>query len=103
MQVGPAPSAAPPTASPDEPEGPEPTPIPKPPTGPGTWMPPPPTLPMLEQYRESLEVLRTGVESDLQAGKIPLAEYSDLIDEYRRRMQIYKESTKLVVGTEIDR
>lgn len=84
------------SSPPPPPPGPAPTPFPPVPPGPNPFMPPPPTLPMLEEYRESLEILREGVEERLQASDVSLPAYSMVIDEYRRRIKLYKEAARLV-------
>ena len=74
------------------PPPPPPPPVPQPPPGPAPFMPDPPGL---EDYREAIEVQRKQIERQRETGKINFDTYQNGITEYKRRIDLYKQATKL--------
>jgi len=74
------------------PTPPEPEPEPAPPIGPSPFM----RRPQLEQFREALEKFRLKVEDERERRNVPMGTYKGMIGEYNRRVDLYREATKLL-------
>ena len=92
--VSPPPPAQPPVPPPaTPPSAPPPGPSPFKPRGPRPFIVRPTDL---ERYREGLEQLRTWTEDQRIKGILTPNSYSDLIEEYRRRMSLYRDADSIV-------
>jgi len=52
--------------------------------------------PQLEQFREALEKFRLKVEDERERRNVPMGTYKGMIREYNRRVDLYREATKLL-------
>ena len=79
-----------------KPVAPPPPPPGQPPTPPPTTPPFIPTVPSLEIYREALEKFRAGLEKKVDKDHWPKREYDKALEEYKRRIDLYRDVTKIV-------